>query len=75
MFEINEEILRLIEEYKNRHEDQPNCIIISSEYYHIILKYISQLTDDCFKFTKIYNLEIIVIDSKNFIKVCRREFI
>lgn len=76
MFEkINVEILKLIEEYNNNHDDQPNCIIISSEYYHIILKYISQLTDDCIKFTKLYNLGIIVIDSKNFIKVCRREFI
>ena len=76
MFEkINVEILKLIEEYNNNHDDEPNCIIISSEYYHIIFSYISKMTDECIRFTKLYNLGIIVIDSKQFIKVCRREFI
>ena len=67
---INNEIKELIKEYQG----QPNCIILSSEYYHIIVDYIEDMIEgrEC-KFTKLYDLDLIVIDSKNFIKVTRRE--
>lgn len=70
---IIEEILDLIVEYVHKYGNGPNCLIISLDYYSIILGYMSQLSDEYVECTMLFGLELIVIDSKNFIKVCRRE--
>ena len=74
--ELYLEIKKAIEEQIELYEGDPNCLIISSFYYHYLLEHIHEIIDiQNYTVSKLFGLNVIVIESPRFIKVTRREII